>query len=76
MMTIAGPDRFDDVVVTSADDRLSDSAAVLITVEPLDPPAKQAPSANAGEDKTVQVEEAIIITGIEADSDGTVASRE
>ena len=72
----SGPDNFIYVVVTSADDGLSDSAAVLITVEPLEPPANQAPSADAGEDKTVQAGETITITGTYADNDGTVVRRE
>ena len=72
----SGPDSFIYAVGTSAHDGLFDSATVSITVAPLDPPANQAPSANAGEDKTVQAGETITITGIEADNDGTVVRRE
>lgn len=54
------------------DQGMSDSDDVVITVEAPQPPANQAPSANAGADRTVQQGDSVTITGSGSDADGTI----
>jgi len=54
------------------DDGATDSDDVIITIEEPAPPANQAPTANAGPDRTVDQGENVSITGSGSDPDGTI----
>lgn len=54
------------------DQGMSDSDDVVITVEAPQPPANQAPTANAGASRTVLPGDSVTITGGGSDADGTI----
>jgi len=58
------------------DDGATDSDDVMVTVQepPPPPPPNQAPSANAGSDRTVEQGENVVITGSANDVDGSIVS--
>jgi uncharacterized protein YkwD len=56
------------------DDGASDSDDVIITVEAPAPPPNQAPTANAGADRTVQQGDSVTVSGGGSDPDGAIVS--
>jgi uncharacterized protein YkwD len=54
------------------DDGATDTDDVVITVEAPQPPPNQAPSANAGADRTVQQGDSVTIVGGGSDADGSI----
>jgi uncharacterized protein YkwD len=56
------------------DQGMSDSDDVIITVATPEPPANQAPTANAGADRTVQQGDSVTVTGSGSDPDGAIVT--
>lgn len=54
------------------DDGATDSDDIIITVEAPQPPPNQAPSANAGADRTVQQGDSVTVVGGGSDPDGSI----
>jgi uncharacterized protein YkwD len=54
------------------DDGSSDSDDVVIAVAAAEPPPNQAPTANAGADRTVQQGESVTVSGSASDTDGSI----
>lgn len=74
--TVIGTDTLTLYVTDNNGTTVSDSMSVIVTAVPTPPtPENIAPTANAGGNKTVQVNQSITITGIGTDSDGTVTYR-
>lgn len=64
------------IITVNDDDHATASAPVKVVVKEKVEPVKpnQAPTANAGEDKSVEEKKEVVLTGSGEDSDGTIAS--
>jgi VCBS repeat-containing protein len=69
----SGTDTFTYVLKVS---KYTDKGKVTVSVTNPAVPDNQAPTANAGEDKVVVSGESVTLTGTDADSDGSITSRE